>query len=65
LGLLDPRLVLQRGYAWLSDAQGRPLVRAAQARAGQTVQASLADGQLSLQVLSVPSAAGGAGPSPD
>lgn len=65
LSLLDPRLVLQRGYAWLNDAQGRPLVRAAQARAGQAVQASLADGELSLQVVSVPSAAGGAGPSPD
>jgi exodeoxyribonuclease VII large subunit len=60
LGLLDPHLVLQRGYAWLSDEQGQPLVRAGQARIGQTVQASLADGQLGLQVLSVP----GVDPSP-
>lgn len=64
LALLDPHLVLQRGYAWLSDAQGQPLVRAAQVRAGQTLQASLADGQLSLQVLSVSSPAEGAEPSP-
>ena len=64
LALLDPHLVLQRGYAWLSDAQGQPLVRAAQVRAGQTLQASLADGQLSLQVLSVSSPAQGAEPSP-
>lgn len=64
LALLDPHLVLQRGYAWLSDAQGQPLVRAAQVRAGQTLQASLADGQLSVQVLSVPSPAEGAEPSP-
>jgi exodeoxyribonuclease VII large subunit len=62
LSLLDPRLVLQRGYAWLSHAQGQPLVRADQARVGQTVIASLADGELSLQVLSVPEPA--AGPSP-
>ena len=62
LSLLDPRLVLQRGYAWLSHAQGQPLVRADQARVGQTVIASLADGELSLQVLSVLEPA--AGPSP-
>ncbi len=51
LGLLDPRLVLQRGYAWLADAQGQPLTRAAQARAGQRLTASLADGELALQVM--------------
>jgi hypothetical protein len=28
LQLLDPRLVLQRGYAWLADMHGQPLVGA-------------------------------------
>ena len=53
LGLLDPALVLERGYAWLSDAQGHTLTSAQQAHAGQTVQATLKDGVLDLQVQSV------------
>jgi exodeoxyribonuclease VII large subunit len=52
LHLLDPQLVLQRGYAWLADAQGRPLTAASQATAGQHLRATLADGQLALEVLS-------------
>lgn len=52
LGLLDPRLVLQRGYAWLSDEQGRPVTRVAQVQPGQALKASLADGELVLQALS-------------
>jgi exodeoxyribonuclease VII large subunit len=50
LSLLDPRLVLARGYAWLSEQDGRPLTRAAQARAGQPLTAQLADGTLALAV---------------
>jgi exodeoxyribonuclease VII large subunit len=50
LALLDPRLVLQRGYAWLSDAEGRPLSHVAQAQPGQPVQAELMDGRLQLTV---------------
>lgn len=50
LELLDPRLVLQRGYAWLRDADGRTLVRAADTRPGQPVQATLADGEVDLTV---------------
>jgi exodeoxyribonuclease VII large subunit len=53
LGLLDPRLVLARGYAWLSDAQGQALTQAAQLHPGQAVQATLADGTAALQVESV------------
>ena len=53
LGLLDPRLVLARGYAWLSDAQGQALTQAAQLHPGQAVQATLADGTAALQVQSV------------
>ncbi len=51
LELLDPALVLQRGYAWLSDAQGRTMSNAAQAVVGQPLHATLAQGQLELQVL--------------
>jgi len=51
LDLLDPRLVLQRGYAWLADEQGRALTQAAQAQPGQPLVATLADGQLDVQVL--------------
>ncbi len=50
LGLLDPRLVLQRGYAFLADSEGRALTRAAQASPGQALRATLADGDLRLHV---------------
>lgn len=50
LALLDPRLVLQRGYAWLTDTQGQALTSVAQVEAGQDVQAVLADGALDLTV---------------
>ncbi|WP_439519443.1 exodeoxyribonuclease VII large subunit [Hydrogenophaga sp.] len=50
LGMLDPRLVLQRGYAFLTDEQGRALTRATQASPGQAVRATLADGELGLRV---------------
>ena len=52
LGLLDPRLVLKRGYAWLSDEQGRAVTGVSQVQPGQGLKASLADGELALQVLS-------------
>lgn len=51
LNLLDPQLVLARGYAWLADEQGRPVTAAVQARPGQALSATLADGRLALQVL--------------
>jgi len=50
LSLLDPQLVLARGYAWLSHPDGRPLTRAAQAHPGQPLTAQLADGTLALTV---------------
>lgn len=50
LQLLDPSLVLQRGYAWLSDEQGRTITRVGQTRAGQALQATLADGKVDLTV---------------
>lgn len=50
LGLLDPRLVLERGYAFLTDAQGLAITHVDQAQPGQPVRATLADGVLGLTV---------------
>ncbi|MCY1554709.1 Exodeoxyribonuclease 7 large subunit [compost metagenome] len=50
LGLLDPHLVLERGYAFLTDAQGLAITRVAQTRAGQALRATLSDGELGLTV---------------
>ena len=50
LGLLDPHLVLDRGYAWLTNETGQALTKAADFQALQSVTATLADGQVDLQV---------------
>jgi exodeoxyribonuclease VII large subunit len=50
LALLDPALVLQRGYAWLTDDAGQAITSVAQAAPGQSVRAVLADGELGLTV---------------
>lgn len=50
LGMLDPRLVLQRGYAFLTSQDGQALTRADQAVPGQALRATLADGELGLHV---------------
>lgn len=55
LQLLDPTLVLQRGYAWLSDAQGHALTSIDQLTPGATVSARMADGRAELSVLDVES----------
>ena len=54
LHALDPRRVLDRGYAWLSDTQGQPLTSVAQVRADDVVQGVLADGVLQMRVTDVP-----------
>lgn len=54
LQLLDPHLVLQRGYALLADEQGRAITQAAQVQAGQPVRATLADGVLELTARAGP-----------
>ncbi len=51
LALLDPLLVLQRGYALLRTADGVPMTRVAQASSGQSATAGLADGEVDLHVL--------------
>lgn len=48
LGLLDPTLVLERGYAFLADREGRAITRAAQVQPGQPVTATLVDGSVGL-----------------
>jgi exodeoxyribonuclease VII large subunit len=48
LQLLDPRLVLQRGYALLTDADRPPDHARAQTRPGQALRAALADGEVDL-----------------
>ncbi len=50
LRLLDPALVLQRGYAWLTDADGRAIVSAKKLSAGDAVVARLTDGSVDLTV---------------
>ena len=50
LELLDPKLVLQRGYAWLADLQGQPISSVQATTVGQPVRATLADGTVDLTV---------------
>lgn len=50
LQLLDPCLVLQRGYALLTDQQGRPVTQARQAVPGTALKAQLSDGAVDVVV---------------
>ena len=50
LELLNPKLVLQRGYAWLADVEGHAITSVKQTRTGQAVRATLADGEVDLTV---------------
>lgn len=50
LDLLDPRLVLQRGYALLTDTDGRAVTSVRQAPLGAALRATLADGAVDLTV---------------
>ncbi|KQP20006.1 exodeoxyribonuclease VII large subunit [Pseudorhodoferax sp. Leaf267] len=50
LDLLDPRVVLRRGYAWLADGQGKTVSSVAQVQAGDSLRATLADGEVDLLV---------------
>ncbi|HOE43465.1 MAG TPA: exodeoxyribonuclease VII large subunit [Rhodoferax sp.] len=54
LGLLDPHLVLERGYAWLSDAQGAAVTSCQQLVVGQAIKATLFDGTVDLTVANPP-----------
>lgn len=50
LELLDPRLVLQRGYALLTDANGSAVTSVQQAPLGAQLHATLADGEVDVTV---------------
>jgi exodeoxyribonuclease VII large subunit len=50
LGLLDPSLVLQRGYAWLTGSDDETITSVRQMHPGQQVRATLADGTVDLTV---------------
>jgi exodeoxyribonuclease VII large subunit len=51
LNLLDPHLVLARGYAMLSDAQGNTVASCRQTAPGQALTATLVDGTVDLRVV--------------
>jgi exodeoxyribonuclease VII large subunit len=53
LGLLDPNLVLQRGYAWVSDDNGVPVTRARDLQVGQGLHLYLAQGEADVKVSGV------------
>jgi len=50
LSLLDPTLVLQRGYAWLADEHGHAVTSVTQTHVGQALRGVLADGEVGLTV---------------
>ena len=50
LDLLNPHLVLQRGYALLTDSHGHAVTSVGQARLGDALRATLADGVLDVTV---------------
>jgi exodeoxyribonuclease VII large subunit len=53
LRALDPRQVLQRGYAWVEDAEGRPVLGAKGVSVGQALHAIWADGRAQALVHAV------------
>lgn len=52
LSLLNPALVLRRGYAWLSTLEGKAVTRNTQIHIGQPLRATLMDGEVDLTVSS-------------
>ena len=47
---LDPAAVLQRGYAWLTDSNGKTVTTVAQVQTGALLKATLSDGVVDLRV---------------
>jgi exodeoxyribonuclease VII large subunit len=48
---LDPRLVLQRGYAWLTNEHNQPITSVHQLSPQQALTVSLSDGEAGVRVL--------------
>lgn len=63
LAALDPRQVLSRGYAWVEDDSGRPLVSSRHLRLDQPLRAVWADGAARARVTGLEPAPQ-AGPAP-
>ncbi len=53
LQALDPRRTLQRGFAWVRDAQGQVITSVAALRPGHVIHAVWADGEASADVRGV------------
>ena len=53
LHALDPQRVLQRGYAWVEAADGRPVVSVRALHVGQSVRAVWSDGHAQAQIVDV------------
>ena len=51
----DPHRVLQRGYAWVESADGRPVISALALQPGQSVRAVWADGRAEAVIAAVES----------
>jgi exodeoxyribonuclease VII large subunit len=49
----DPHQVLRRGYAWVEDASGKPIVSVQALRPGQPVRAVWADGRATAEVQAI------------
>lgn len=60
LEALDPQRVLARGFAWIADARGAPVQRAAAVQVGARLEARWADGRAAVEVLAVTAMAPGA-----
>ncbi len=54
LRALDPKQVLTRGYAWLSDVDGRPVGSVTELTQGMPLQAVLHDGRAGVVVAELP-----------
>ncbi|MSQ56903.1 MAG: exodeoxyribonuclease VII large subunit [Limnohabitans sp.] len=53
LKLLDPRLVLQRGYTWLTNEKGESVYQMSQVSVSQTVSGTLVDGEIKMLVTDI------------
>jgi len=53
LSALDPHRVLARGYAWMADGQGRPVLSVRAVAPGARLEAVWADGAAQVEVLEV------------
>ena len=53
LDAVDPQQVLRRGYAWLTDAQGRPVLSVAHVSVGRSLCVVMADGSADVTVTAL------------